>query len=125
MEYSLCMFFNVNCDVSQHRRVLYSIPSSILSDCLECLFMLRTLLVFAANPHYRVVDSYVQNGRRSTLIVRGAVDTDFGVYTCSVENEMGVAEMQVELAERREDQSNLGRYFFCSKQELEPHDDDL
>ena len=43
------------------------------------------------------MDSYVQNGRRSTLIVIGAMDTDFGIYTCRVANPLGEAELYIEL----------------------------
>ena len=55
----------------------------------------------AENPHYRIVDSYIQNGRRSTLIIRESVSTDFGTYTCYVENSMGFTELEVELSEKR------------------------
>ena len=57
----------------------------------------KTCYFFTGNPHYRIVDSYVQNGRRSTLIVIGAMDTDFGIYTCRVANPLGEAELYIEL----------------------------
>ncbi len=53
------------------------------------------------NPHYRIVDSHIQNGRRSTLIIRESVSTDFGTYTCYVENSLGATELEVKLTERR------------------------
>ena len=60
------------------------------------------MIVLSANPHYRIVDSYVQNGRRSTLIVVGAMGTDFGTYTCRVVNPLGIAELNIELEQESE-----------------------
>ncbi|CAB4066424.1 unnamed protein product [Lepeophtheirus salmonis] len=49
------------------------------------------------NPHYRIVNSPMQRGVRSTLIVRGTVDSDYGPYKCQVQNSYGRAELLIEL----------------------------
>jgi hypothetical protein len=57
---------------------------------------------FAANTHYRIINTPIEHGLRSTLIVRQALATDFGTYTCVVTNAMGISEAEIDLDRQRE-----------------------
>ena len=52
------------------------------------------------NTHYRIINSPIQHGIRSTLIIKQALATDFGPYTCAIENSHGVSEIRIELEQR-------------------------
>ena len=56
--------------------------------------------VFIANTHYRIINSPIHNGVRSTLIIKQAIASDFGPYTCAIENNHGVSELRIELEQR-------------------------
>ena len=59
------------------------------------------------NSHYRVIESPVAHGIRSTLVIKPALETDFGPYTCIVENSHGRAELVITL----DQQSKLNFYY--------------
>ena len=42
----------------------------------------------------------MQHGVRSTLIIKQAIASDFGPYTCAIQNEHGVSELRIELEEK-------------------------
>ena len=58
------------------------------------------LFTITANSHYRIINSPIQHGVRSTLIIKQAIATDFGPYTCAIENNHGVSELRIELEQR-------------------------
>ena len=66
---------------------------------LQSLFIL--IFFFSGNTHYRIINSPIQHGVRSTLIIKQALDTDFGPYTCAIENSHGVSEIRIQLEQRR------------------------
>merc|ERR1719376_2078437 len=53
------------------------------------------------NSHYRIIESFIEHGIRSTLVIRQALETDFGPYTCTVNNTHGIAEMEIVLQQQR------------------------
>lgn len=53
------------------------------------------------NPHYRIINSPVEHGLRSTLIIRQALPTDFGPYTCSLKNSHGYSSFEISLEEQQ------------------------
>ena len=68
------------------------------------LTVVEICLIFSpfisANTHYRIINSPIQHGIRSTLIIKQALATDFGPYTCAIENSHGVSEIRIELEQR-------------------------
>ena len=58
-------------------------------------------MLFIGNSHYRIINSPIQHGVRSTLVIRESLITDFGPYTCSITNSHGTREMQIELEQQR------------------------
>ena len=66
------------------------------------------------NTHYRIINSPIQHGVRSTLIIKQALDTDFGPYTCAIENSHGVSEIRIQL-EQKSKHSPLIKYQIKSK----------
>jgi hypothetical protein len=62
---------------------------------------LFTFFLFAGNPHYRIINSPIEHGHRSTLIIRQALETDFGPYTCSLKNSHGFSSVEIQLEEQR------------------------
>ena len=42
----------------------------------------------------------MQHGVRSTLIIKQAIASDFGPYTCAIQNEHGVSELRIDLEEK-------------------------
>ena len=58
------------------------------------------MFAITANSHYRIINSPIQHGVRSTLIIKQAIATDFGPYTCAIENNHGVSELRIELEQR-------------------------
>ncbi len=55
------------------------------------------------NAHYRIINSPIEHGIRSTLIIRQALQTDFGPYTCSLKNSHGYSSFDIRLEEQRKD----------------------
>ena len=55
-----------------------------------------------ANSHYRIINTPIEQGLRSTLIIRDALPTDFGAYMCVVNNAMGFSEAVIELERQGE-----------------------
>ena len=64
------------------------------------MFFIIIFLIISANPHYRIINSPMQHGVRSTLIIKQAIASDFGPYTCAIQNEHGVSELRIELEEK-------------------------
>ena len=60
------------------------------------------------NSHYRVIESPVAHGIRSTLVIKPALETDFGPYTCIVENSHGRAELVITL-----DQQSKHNFYYA------------
>ena len=58
----------------------------------------------------------MQHGVRSTLIIKQAIASDFGPYTCAIQNEHGVSELRIELEEKSKfftsDHSHIYLYTF-------------
>lgn len=63
--------------------------------------MILFLSTFAGNSHYRIINSPIEHGIRSTLIIRQALQTDFGPYTCSLKNSHGYSSFDIRLEEQR------------------------
>ena len=70
---------------------------------------LTLFLHITDNSHYRVIESPVAHGIRSTLVIKPALETDFGPYTCIVENSHGRAELVITL-----DQQSKPNFYFIS-----------
>ena len=49
-----------------------------------------------------MIQSPVAHGIRSTLVIKQALETDFGPYTCIVENSHGRAELEINLEQQSE-----------------------
>jgi len=80
---------HINCaaiSIPEHKRVAWRYHGSELDD---------------SNNHYRIINSPIQHGVRSTLIIKQALDTDFGPYTCAIENSHGVSEIRIQLEQRK------------------------
>ena len=58
-------------------------------------------ILILGNSHYRIINSHIQHGIRSTLVIRESLKTDFGPYTCSIANSHGTREIQIELEQQR------------------------
>ena len=52
------------------------------------------------SPHYRIINSAIQHGIRSTLVIRESLETDFGPYTCSVQNSHGNSQIEILLQQQ-------------------------
>ena len=59
-------------------------------------------MFFLDNSHYRIINSAIQHGIRSTLVIRESLKTDFGAYTCSIKNAHGSQELQIRLQQKSE-----------------------
>ena len=59
-------------------------------------------MFFLDNSHYRIINSAIQHGIRSTLVIRESLKTDFGTYTCSVKNAHGTKELHIRLQQKSE-----------------------
>ena len=55
---------------------------------------------FLGNAHYRIINSPIQHGIRSTLVIRESLDTDFGPYTCSIKNSHGTSDIKIQLEQQ-------------------------
>lgn len=53
------------------------------------------------NSHYRIINSAIQHGIRSTLVIRESLKTDFGTYKCSIKNAHGTKELQIRLQQKK------------------------
>eukprot|EP00094_Tigriopus_californicus_P012637 TCALIF_12216-PA protein Name:"Similar to rst Irregular chiasm C-roughest protein (Drosophila melanogaster)" AED:0.01 eAED:0.01 QI:0/0.81/0.83/0.91/0.90/0.83/12/682/815 len=53
------------------------------------------------NHHYRIINSPMLKGYRSTLIIIRSLTTDFGLYTCRVTNDLGTSELEIALEVER------------------------
>ena len=65
-------------------------------------FLMYCLMFFLDNSHYRIINSAIQHGIRSTLVIRESLKTDFGTYTCSIENAHGTKELHIRLQQKSE-----------------------
>ena len=59
-------------------------------------------MFFLGNSHYRIINSAIQHGVRSTLVIRESLKTDFGTYTCSIKNVHGTKELDIRLQQKSE-----------------------
>ena len=82
-------------------------PKTIWSNVT--LYYRSTFLHIADNSHYRVIESPVAHGIRSTLVIKPALETDFGPYTCIVENSHGRAELVITL-----DQQSKPNFYYAT-----------
>merc|ERR1719323_321204 len=80
---------HINCDaisIPEAKSITWTYHDSAIDD---------------TNSHYRIINSPIQHGVRSTLIIKQAIATDFGPYTCAIENNHGVSELRIELEQRK------------------------
>jgi hypothetical protein len=61
----------------------------------------KKVFLVSGNSHYRIVNTPIDHGIRSTLIIRQALATDFGPYTCSLKNSHGYSSFEILLEEQR------------------------
>lgn len=74
--------------------------STLLGVLLISILLNAVIFPVSANSHYRIINSPIQHGVRSTLIIKQAIASDFGPYTCAIENSHGVSEILIELEQR-------------------------
>jgi hypothetical protein len=67
----------------------------------EIVWMRHGRKIKEDNTHYRIINSAIQHGIRSTLVIRESLGTDFGPYTCSIKNSHGTSQIQIHLEQQR------------------------